>query len=443
MLASSDFVSLCRFQVNLLTQGLGADFAVVYLTEEFAEDTPPKLIPIVAYPEMPVDWEEERLAIAPKTGSQDILPYPKSSLNPPVEKLGKSESESLDNAREQVFFNSPIPPHSTVGDRDRLVLPLIGESVVMGLLVTSRQDRMWNQQERDRLNEIANTLAIACILDRRSQWLQQQEQKSKLLQTQQHDVLDNLLHQVRSPLTALRTFGKLLLKRILPGDVNRKVAESILRESDRLQELLQKVDAAIDIVDIKPESAIEEVADAVPSENPVALLPVANSLGNEDLKLESCSITEVLEPLLASAEAIAQEGQLSLQVEILPNLPLVRADVKALREVTSNLIDNALKYTHKGGKVYVRVGDRWQTNKLFIAISDNGPGIPPQDLKHIFERHYRGVQAETGISGTGLGLAIAKQLIEQMDGEIQVFSPAIYPAASDRGTTFFVWLPAC
>jgi signal transduction histidine kinase len=89
-----------------------------------------------------------------------------------------------------------------------------------------------------------------------------------------------------------------------------------------------------------------------------------------------------------------------------------------------------------------------------IAISDTGPGIPPQDLEHLFERHYRGVQASTAIPGSGLGLAIAKELIEQMQGDIQVFSPAQLVWAKQnsestignaqdnlaRGTTFIVWL---
>jgi signal transduction histidine kinase len=90
---------------------------------------------------------------------------------------------------------------------------------------------------------------------------------------------------------------------------------------------------------------------------------------------------------------------------------------------------------------------------LAIAISDTGPGIPPQDLEHLFERHYRGVQAATAIPGSGLGLAIAKELIEQMQGEIEVFSPAqsvwtkqnsdlINQTEDNRGkgTTFIVWL---
>uniref|UniRef100_A0ACD5H2Z1 ATP-binding protein n=1 Tax=Desertifilum tharense IPPAS B-1220 TaxID=1781255 RepID=A0ACD5H2Z1_9CYAN len=58
----------------------------------------------------------------------------------------------------------------------------------------------------------------------------------------------------------------------------------------------------------------------------------------------------------------------------------------------------------------------------------------------MFERHYRGVQAETPIPGTGLGLAIAKDLIEQMQGKIQVLSPAVHPQILNRGTTFIVCL---
>lgn len=85
-----------------------------------------------------------------------------------------------------------------------------------------------------------------------------------------------------------------------------------------------------------------------------------------------------------------------------------------------------------------------------ISISDTGCGIPPEDLEHLFERHYRGVQAESEIPGTGLGLAIAKELVEKMQGEIQLFSPASSSQRSEvrafiseegRGTTVIVWLP--
>jgi signal transduction histidine kinase len=79
-----------------------------------------------------------------------------------------------------------------------------------------------------------------------------------------------------------------------------------------------------------------------------------------------------------------------------------------------------------------------------VFISDSGCGIPAQDLERVFERSYRGVQAQTEIPGTGLGLAIAQNLITQMDGSIQAFSPALVSGALDRdnsGSTFMVQLP--
>jgi len=84
-----------------------------------------------------------------------------------------------------------------------------------------------------------------------------------------------------------------------------------------------------------------------------------------------------------------------------------------------------------------------------VAIADTGPGIPGVDLVHLFERHYRGVQAQGEIPGTGLGLAIAQELVQQMQGEIQIFSPVADSGLIDllpepmtaSGTVFIVWLP--
>ena len=100
-------------------------------------------------------------------------------------------------------------------------------------------------EERE-IHRIATTLAIACILDRRQVWLQHQLQQEKALQKEQGDLLDNLLHQFRNPLTAIRTFGKLLLKRLRSNDTNREVAINIINQSDRLQELLQNFDQVLD-----------------------------------------------------------------------------------------------------------------------------------------------------------------------------------------------------
>ncbi|MEA5626860.1 ATP-binding protein [Nostoc sp. UHCC 0251] len=444
MSASSDFLALCREQIALLTQGLGATLSIVYLTQELVE-TPSgeaKLIPVVIYPETALlpPGEETAEATAYKqlqVGNVFILPNQQRRLL-----TAGSESPTSSQEPEIPGASQPHLKEEYLFSGNQIVLPLVYEGVMMGLLVTGRKDRAWNEHEESQIQRIAQTLAIACILDQRRAWFEQQLHEQQILQEKQRDLLDNLLHQFRNPLTALRTFGKLLLKRLRPGDTNRDAATSIVRESDRLQELLQQFDQVIDLTeaDLAPLHLPEEVfveATIQKDAKPPLLLP-----GTGD-KAVDCSLADILEPLLISAKAIAQERKLKLITEIQQNSPLVRANVKALREVLTNIIDNALKYTPTGGKILIQAGQE-KANFQGIVISDNGPGIPPQDLEHLGERHYRGVQAQTEIPGTGLGIAIAKQLIEQMQGEIEVFSPAINSKLTSPdapGTTFIIWLP--
>lgn len=423
MSASSEFVALCQSQVALLTQGLGAAFSVVYLTEKLVEEgTETKLIPLLAYPEAAV--REGSAALIPQSGSQARL---------------LSESTQETSAAAYLLSKDVEAPKQEAHllSTRQIVLPLMHEGVLMGLLVTAREDRAWNEQEKSEIERIAQTLAIARLLDQRREWFEQQLSQQQRLQAKQRDLFDNLLHQFRNPLTALRTFGKLLLKRLIPGDANRAIADNIVRESDRLTELLQQFDRVIELTtdDLEPQKSLPPVP-SLEVQPTLSLLP-------DQADIELCSVADVLEPLLASATAIALERNLNLQADIPANLPLIRADAKLLREVLSNLLDNALKYTSTNGKIYVQAGKK-QDKFLGIAISDNGSGIPSEDLEHIFERHYRGVQGNSQIPGTGLGLAIAKDLIEQMHGKIQVFSPAqIYTdcVAGGAGTTFIVWLP--
>ncbi|MBE9013723.1 GAF domain-containing sensor histidine kinase, partial [Pseudanabaenaceae cyanobacterium LEGE 13415] len=354
MPTSSEFIELCRSQIALLTQAMGASLSVIYLTEELVESSQARLMPIAAYPDTSVALERSnRLA----------LPAAVASL---------PEIDSI--------------PENRMTQPRQLVLPLIHEELVFGLLVTEREDRPWTSWERSQVERIANTLSLACVMDQRAQWLDQSQQQHRSRQSQQHDVLDNLLHQLKSPLTALRTFGKLLVKKLQVGDPNREIAGSILRESDRLQELLQQFDEAIDLdsVDVLAE-------DASLVGRPIPLLP-AGVLTTSNLELVPCSINEILLPLIETAAAIAQEKELSIRTDIPNFLPPVSANSGALREVLSNLIDNALKYTPSGGEVHIRAIQK--RDHIGIWISDTGYGIPSEDLDRLFERHYRGVQAK-------------------------------------------------
>jgi signal transduction histidine kinase len=431
MPASAEFVALCQAQVMLLTQTLGAALSIVYLTEELTEVTDAKLVPVVAYPETIATWGEDQiLSLLSRTQQRPRFRLPAAAA---------PRSNSLAVRPRSPHSSAPSSPlqaaEQALQRQQQIVLPLIHEETVMGLLVTARSDRAWSDAEQTQIKQIAETLAVACVLDQRSQWMAQDLHQQQMLWEQRQDLFDDLLHQFRNPLTALRTFGKLLMRRLQPSDTNHPVADGIVRESDRLEDLLKQLDIAADFDNLKP----------LPAQSPVPLLPASRPESLTGVShLAPHIVTEVLSPLLESAEAIAHDRQLTLQSQIPAALPPIQTDLKMLREVLSNLIDNALKYTPAGGGIWVQVSQ--QKNLQAIVIADTGSGIPPQDLPQLFERHYRGVQAQTAIPGSGLGLAIARELLQAMQSDIQIFSPAptcglLPPDYPMTGTAVVVWLP--
>ena len=413
--ASSEFVALCQSQMALLTQSLGADWSAVYITEGIAQDcAEAKLIPVAVYPQTEAGWQSTQIALIPEVLNQiDTFPRLLSA------ELSEAEALAIPQKQAQALVQ-----------QHQIVLPLIYQEIVMGLLVTRREDRHWQQKELTQIEKVAKTLAIARLLDQRQTWYQQQLKQQQQTRKLERQRLDNLLHQLRNPLTALRTFSKLLLKRFLPEDRNQTVAQSLLRESDHLQELLQQFESEQEPFDMEPTAIVQ-------STEPAALPPSA-----EKLNLETLAVKNVLNPILISAEAIASERGINIDANVPATLAPVRADAVALREVLNNLIDNALKYTPAGGRITIRAGIQSPTaNWQGIVIQDTGCGIPVSDQEQIFERHYRGVQAHSNIPGSGLGLAIAQELIEAMQGTIELISPNDQSRPSLPGTTFIVWLP--
>jgi signal transduction histidine kinase len=430
-------MALCRAQLRLLAEGLGASLSVVYMTEELEGGGESKLLPVVVYPENGVVWSDVMNQITVGAAAENEHRSSSRSSNQSPRQLASNDDPQV------ATLAPPKQPERGADDsqskRHQILLPLVSDGTILGLLVTTRETQPWNSVEQTEIQHIAQTIALAGILDRKRHWLELELRQQQKLQLQQQDLLHNLLHQLRNPLTAIRTFGKLLIKRLQPGDPNQSVANSIVRESDRLQELLKYLEGAIDIPLITEADVNTDLFPPLPASQDETLSHSANLLlPDAAFRIESCQLTDVVDSLIISAEAIAQDRNLSFYAHIPRDLPLVQAHPAALREVLSNLIDNALKYTPAGGEVDVDVEliDGVESS-LQICIRDTGVGIPPQDLEKLFTRHYRGVQARGSIAGTGLGLAIAKELVTHMHGKIEVTSP---PPGGDRGTEFMLWL---
>lgn len=433
-------------------------------------------------------------------------PWPSQARSSQISRLDV-ESADLESVDELTLEASQPPGRSAIAplaepepsseESHQIALPLVYQGVMVGLLVTGRPDRFWNAEEQLQIEQIAKTITAACVMDQRSRWLETRLKEQQFAQAQawhqQHDVFDDLIHQFRNPLTALKTFGKLLLRRLQTGDRNRDVAESIIRESDRLQELLHQFKIALDhdtlllpssrdpiddhgeqgheiqrvptstgesqsVASSKLEpwqsgglSAVEAdpTAGRHPAEPPIIdVSPGVSYITGHEIRRVPCSFVEVLAPILDVAQAIAQDREIDLQTILPTHLPPVLADPRGLQEVVSNLVDNALKYTESGGHVLVQLGLRYGGQQALV-IADTGPGIPLEDRTHLFERHYRGVQADGDIPGTGLGLAIAHDLLAQMGGEIEIISPVseadfmagwAWITPDHPGTACIIWL---
>jgi signal transduction histidine kinase len=429
MPASSEFITLCRTQVSLLIDGFGASLSAIYLTEDPTAESKTALIPLVMYPE--TEWSEPIPFVLPESvrhsDTETQLPILSPTLSPRSLETAQPDSTSFIN-RLTVFDDEAEPT--------RVVLPLMHDNIMWGLMVVGRDRRRWSDREQSQLEQIAQTLAISCVLDQRSQWLAHEHENRLLGQTQQQTTLSTLLHQFRNPLTTIRTLGKLILKRMKPGDTNRDLITSMVGESNHLEHLLRQFDDAIDLGEAALESEM--------SVSPFPALPPSTAwlTGGGALTLQPCWLSEILRPLLHAIAGRIDERQMKLHAEIPDDLPPVKADPTALREIFGNLIDNALKYTPAGGEIQITLKQR--ASQQWVQVSDTGPGIPPQDLEHIFERSYRGIQAQTDIPGTGLGLAIARDLALQMDGRIEAYSPALVQSKQTHaglGSTFEVVLP--
>jgi two-component system phosphate regulon sensor histidine kinase PhoR len=145
-----------------------------------------------------------------------------------------------------------------------------------------------------------------------------------------------------------------------------------------------------------------------------------------DLRRHVQSVLEALAPAI-------EQGGLAVEVD-LPDSSLVSADPDRLRQVLTNLVDNAIKYNRPGGRIRVRQEREGLSLRVFVV--DTGIGIPERDLRRIFERFYRVDKARSReLGGTGLGLSIVKHIVEAHGGTVHVTSRL------GEGSTFSFTLP--
>ncbi len=158
-------------------------------------------------------------------------------------------------------------------------------------------------------------------------------------------------------------------------------------------------------------------------------LALAESLGLRLAKAPT-DLAEIARDTLASFQPQAEAAGVAVLLEAEPDLPPADVDPERIRQLLTNLLSNALRYTPRGGAVRVRCSVE-DLGRIVLSVEDSGTGIPSDELPHVFDRFYKSKDSR----GTGLGLAIAKSLVEAHGGKIAAHS------VLGKGTTMRVTLP--
>ena len=221
---------------------------------------------------------------------------------------------------------------------------------------------------------------------------------------QQGDLINELVHEIRTPLSSINTISYLLQRPEVADSQRQELGGMIQKEVERLNGL---TNTFLDY------SRLES--------------------GRMRFTSTPFDLAALMEECIRIVSPQAVEKGVRLQTETAAGLPMFYGDRDKLKQVLLNLLSNAIKYNRPRGDVNLNL---WQEPENFcISVSDTGVGIPPEDLPHIGERFFRAGNVERKVTGTGLGLSICKHIIEAHAGQMQVSSQI------NLGTTFTIKLP--
>jgi signal transduction histidine kinase len=207
---------------------------------------------------------------------------------------------------------------------------------------------------------------------------------------------------LKAPLAAVQSYLQVILGGFV-GELNEKQREMLSRSCVRIAEFIEMIDNILDI------SRFEVGA----------------------VEMEELSLLEVVRDSIEMLRPLAEEKKLNVALDLPQDMPKTKGSATRLKQVVTNLIGNAIKFTPSPGEISVKLKE--DGGYLRVEVADTGAGISSEELPKIFDDFYRGVAGDTEVRGTGLGLSISKKIIETHGGRIWAESPC---PETGRGSKF-------
>jgi signal transduction histidine kinase len=293
--------------------------------------------------------------------------------------------------------------------KSSVALPLIIQDEVIGILILSinRLYQDLGDFEKESIRNFVNVIAVALDKALLYEQLKVNNQQLKIMDQARAEFISIASHQLRTPPATIKWYLAAVISGDF-GDLSPKVKEALIKAQLTNNGLITLID------DMLNASRIER--------------------GQMEFLYEETDVEPLIQQSVIDLTPQATMRKLFLDYsKPATEIPKILADREKLKQVISNLIDNAIKYTKQGG---VTVKFESDGNNLLIKVTDTGKGLEPGEAATIFQKYGRGKDAKKHASGLGLGLYVAKIISEHHRGRVSAESPG-----PGKGTTFTVTLP--